>query len=183
LLTTSSSDREAREQVFRMSVVISNEVVSLTDLPLKGERFWVNVSTKARSVAYALFTCCFHSDSALKELHMTRESKKGQVRILSKIGLPMTYTQQPLNIHLSTTVPSILTRPPTLQQLATMKGFCDLPKPVREKIYRMHLVQDRPVKFSDFKAICNCSKEARKLVKKPPSDHAQSSSSFTQDRA
>lgn len=38
-----------------------------------------------------------------------------------------------------------------------MKGFCDLPKPVREKIYRMHFVQDEPVKFSEFKAICNCT--------------------------
>jgi hypothetical protein len=38
-----------------------------------------------------------------------------------------------------------------------MKGFYDLPKPVREKLYRMHLVQDGPVRFSEFKAICNCS--------------------------
>jgi hypothetical protein len=49
-----------------------------------------------------------------------------------------------------------------------MKGFCDLPKPVREKIYRMHLVQDRPVKFSDFKAICNRSNEPKKFANKAP---------------
>jgi len=49
-----------------------------------------------------------------------------------------------------------------------MKGFYDLPKPVREKIYRMHLVQDDPVKFSEFKAICNCSDENEKSSEKPP---------------
>ena len=40
-----------------------------------------------------------------------------------------------------------------------MKGFCDLPKPVREKIYRMHLVQDDPVEFPEFKAFCNFSND------------------------
>jgi len=38
-----------------------------------------------------------------------------------------------------------------------MTGFNDLPKTVRETIYRIHLVQDGPVKFSEFKALCNCS--------------------------
>ena len=49
-----------------------------------------------------------------------------------------------------------------------MKGFCDLPKPVREKIYRMHLVQDDPIKFSDFQTICNFSEEDEKATKKIP---------------
>lgn len=48
-----------------------------------------------------------------------------------------------------------------------MKTFCDLPQPVREKVYRMHLVQDDPVKFSDFKAICNCTDDAEQSNKKP----------------
>ena len=49
-----------------------------------------------------------------------------------------------------------------------MKGFYDLPKTVREKIYRMHLVQDDAVKFSEFKAICNCSDDDEKSNKKTP---------------
>jgi hypothetical protein len=49
-----------------------------------------------------------------------------------------------------------------------MKAFGDLPKPVREKIYRMHLVQDDPVKFSEFKAICNCTDEDEQSNKKIP---------------
>ena len=49
-----------------------------------------------------------------------------------------------------------------------MKGFYDLPNTVREKIYRMHLVQDNHVKFSEFKAICNCSDDDEKSNKKPP---------------
>lgn len=48
-----------------------------------------------------------------------------------------------------------------------MKTFCDLPQPVREKIYRMHLAQDDPVKFSEFKTICNCSDDDEKSNKKP----------------
>lgn len=49
-----------------------------------------------------------------------------------------------------------------------MKGFYDLPKSVREKIYRMHLVQDDPVKFSEFKAICNCTDKDEILTNKRP---------------
>lgn len=36
-----------------------------------------------------------------------------------------------------------------------MTNFWDLPKAVREKIYRMHLVQDSPVTLNDFKTFCN----------------------------
>lgn len=49
-----------------------------------------------------------------------------------------------------------------------MKGLYDLPKNVREKMYRMHLVQGDPIKFSKFKAICNRSDEEEKSAKKPP---------------
>lgn len=49
-----------------------------------------------------------------------------------------------------------------------MKSFCDLPKLVREKIYRMHLVQDDPVTFSEFKAICNCIDEDEQTNEKTP---------------
>jgi hypothetical protein len=32
----------------------------------------------------------------------------------------------------------------------------------------MHLVQDEPVKFSEFKAICNCTDKEEKSAKKRP---------------
>jgi hypothetical protein len=35
-----------------------------------------------------------------------------------------------------------------------MANFWDLPKPVRERIYRLHLVQDDPVNLIDFEAAC-----------------------------
>ena len=49
-----------------------------------------------------------------------------------------------------------------------MKGLYDLPKNVREKIYRMHLVQSDPIKFSKFKAICDRSDEEEKSAKNLP---------------
>lgn len=38
-----------------------------------------------------------------------------------------------------------------------MANFWDLPKDVRERIYRMHLVSAAPVKYNAFKAFCGCS--------------------------
>ena len=35
-----------------------------------------------------------------------------------------------------------------------MANFWDLPKPVREQIYRLHLVQEDPVDLKDFQAAC-----------------------------
>ena len=35
-----------------------------------------------------------------------------------------------------------------------MANFWDLPKPVREQIYRLHLVQENPVDLDDFEAAC-----------------------------
>lgn len=37
-----------------------------------------------------------------------------------------------------------------------MTNFWDLPKPVREKIHRMHLVRKAPLKYKAFKAFCGC---------------------------
>lgn len=35
-----------------------------------------------------------------------------------------------------------------------MANFWDLPQPIREKIYRLHLVQEDPISFSDFRTAC-----------------------------
>jgi hypothetical protein len=43
------------------------------------------------------------------------------------------------------------------QQPSAMTNFWSLPKPVREKIYRMHLVSDEPVGFGTYVDICGVS--------------------------
>lgn len=42
----------------------------------------------------------------------------------------------------------------TLQWDAAMTNFWNLPKLVREKIYRMHLVRDAPVDYEKFIDLC-----------------------------
>jgi len=51
-----------------------------------------------------------------------------------------------------------------------MPNLWDLPKAVRKKIYRLHLVQDEPITYQEFKAFCGCTeRDDRKLaVKRGP---------------
>ena len=40
-----------------------------------------------------------------------------------------------------------------------MAGFWDLPKELREKIYRMHLVQQNRVTYKRFKTLSGCTEK------------------------
>jgi hypothetical protein len=50
--------------------------------------------------------------------------------------------------------PSTSTLQTTRHQRFAMANFWDLPKPVRKKIYRLHLVQDAPIATQDFEIFC-----------------------------
>jgi hypothetical protein len=46
-----------------------------------------------------------------------------------------------------------------------MPNFWDLPKAVRKRIYRLHLLQNDPVTYDDFKEICGCTQPDDRLLK------------------
>jgi hypothetical protein len=47
-----------------------------------------------------------------------------------------------------------------------MANFWDLPEAVRKKIYRLHLIQDDPITYDDYKKFCGCTRSDAKLAVK-----------------
>jgi hypothetical protein len=47
-----------------------------------------------------------------------------------------------------------------------MANFWDLPEVVRKKIYRLHLLQNKPITYDEYKKFCRCTRSDDELVVK-----------------